>query len=176
MFNEGRSMHDPLYGMDKDIIVEINKGNPNQREHLLDYYLKLQLENGTDIPEKRKEVLRRIAFSMTEDDAKEQCARIDEATKKRLLAYHDALSCLYQQNTDELQEIKNTVNELVEAYEDHDFDREAIIEINGNYFTYDSEKIDIEKYRTSLADLGDESKGNSWRVEVSETGEVVLHW
>ena len=76
----------------------------------------------------------------------------------------------------ELQKVKNTVNDLLDAYEDYDFYDENVVEINGNKFTYNSEQFDIEKYKDHLASLGEESKGNSWYVDIDEFGEVVLHW
>lgn len=161
---------------DGDIMIEINEGNSTQRNRLLEYYSKLQTEDGDETSDKKNEVLKRIAFSMSEEDAKGQCSRIEEATKKRLMAYHKALSDLHQKHTDELQEIKDTVNDLIEAYEDYDFNREKTVEINGNFFTYDPEQFDVEKHKDSLASLGKESKGNTWRVEIDEAGEVVLHW
>lgn len=163
---------------DKDgaLVVEVYKEQSVQRNRLLEYYSKLQTEDGGEPSDKKKEVLKRIAYSMSEEDAQEQCSRIEEATKKRLMAYHKALTDFQQKHKDELQEIKDTVSDLVEAYEDYDFESEKTVEINGNFFTYDPEQFDLEKHKSSLASLGKESKGNTWRVEIDESGEVVLHW
>lgn len=163
---------------DKDgiVMVEIEGGNSEQRNRLFEYYQKFQKSSDEDASEKKKQVLKRIAFSMSEEDAQKQCERIEEATRKRLMAYHNALSKFQQKQDDDLQEIEDTVDDLVEAYEDYDFDREKTVEINGNHFTYNPEQFDIEKHKDSLAKLGNESKGNTWRVEIDESGEVVLHW
>ena len=161
---------------DEIIMIEVTEGKSEQRNRLLEYYSKLQSEDGMEMSDKKKQVLKRIAFSMSEEDAHEQCSKIEEATKKRLLAYHKALSNLHQRQTDELQEIKDTVADLVEAYEDYDFEQEKTIEINGNFFTYDPDQFDVNKHQDSLYKLGNESKGNTWRVEIDENGEVVLHW
>lgn len=161
---------------DEIITIEKETVNTEQRNRLLECYMVFQTEDGKNLSDKEKDVLKRIAYSLSEEEAKRRCDKIKEAQKRRLMAYKNVIDSFKNDKKDELQEIMDTVGDLVEAYDDYDFDSEQTVKINGNYFTFNSDSFDIEKHKKSLAKIGDESKGNTWRIEVDETGEVVLHW
>lgn len=164
------------YGAGECMLNEFEGANTQQRTRLYEYYLTIMNETQKNVSVQQQNVLKRIAFAMSETDAKEQSDKVEAARQRRMKAYVDAFTnYIARKENDDLQKIIDTVDDLVEAYEDYNFDEEQTVEINGNLFTYDPRTFDVEKHKKSLGKLGEESKGNAWRVEVDENGEVVLH-
>ncbi len=66
-----------------------------------------------------------------------------------------------------------TVNELIDAYDGVDFENIIDEEINGNSFEY-KKGFDIDSVKDVLFSVGEQVKGQKWRVELDEEGKVVL--
>ena len=128
-----------------------------ERSKLFDNYLKIKKDAGEEINAKTERILKEIAFSLSENDAKIKNDRISKAEA-------------------EIKAILDPVDELIEAYQDFDFDKEKTVEINGNHFTYNPQTTDIDLISDKLFKMGEKHKGNYWRVEIVDNGEVVLHW
>lgn len=69
---------------------------------------------------------------------------------------------------------KNVLEELTKAYSDVDLENEITIEVNGNKFTYNKNKINIDEYMDELIQIGNEKKGCSWDVDFDEDGELIF--
>ena len=71
------------------------------------------------------------------------------------------------------KEVTEAVKELIEAFEDEDLDDIIDEEINGNYFEF-NKSFDIDSYRKELFEIGENTKGQRWRLELDDDGKVVL--
>ena len=70
-----------------------------------------------------------------------------------------------------LKKRSQQIDELVDAYEDYDFDNMCRVEINGNSFEFDKSEVDIVAISKKLWKIGETEKGNCWRIEMD--GEEV---
>lgn len=150
------------------------------KERLLEYYKGLS-ENNTAQTDR---ILERAVASLSHEYAYSISSEIEnvlveitnvekmrERQEKRIAAYAEGLAAIYRKNK-KLQKYREIVEVLEEAYEDYDFDAEVELELNGNKFSFGKD-IDIEPYKDTLTKIGDNTKGNAWRVEI-EDGKVVL--
>ena len=158
-----------------DIIIEREEKGPSvERDKLFEKYREIEEKTGQVMNNKRLAVLRKIAYSLSEEDAKEKNSKISSAEADFMLRMSAYAAKLL--NVPEIKDIIEPVNELLDAYDDYDFESEKTVEINGNHFTFDPNKVDIESISKKLYALGEKDKDNYWIVEISDDGEVVLHW
>lgn len=142
---------DEVVEIDVSDIEGIKKG---QAKRLLTYYklfLKANIITSGD-PQKEK-LLDRIVYSLSDEGIADMMVKIMDNKGKN--------------------EVINSVNELMDAYSDEDFDDFIDEEINGNLFTY-AKSLNIDSFRHKLNDIGKEIKGKKWRIELDTAGEVVL--
>lgn len=142
---------DEVVEIDVSDIERIKKG---QAKRLLTYYklfLKANIITSGD-PQKEK-LLDRIVYSLSDEGIADMMVKIKDNKGKN--------------------EVINSVNELMDAYSDEDFDDFIDEEINGNLFTY-AKTLNIDSFRHKLNDIGKEIKGKKWRIELDTAGEVVL--
>ncbi len=163
------------YAIKKDginILIETIENEKNvERAKLYDLYCQLETAAGNKVDTKMNRVIKEIAYSLSEEDAKlmiEKFSASGFSLHTRVIAYAEKLI--------ELKTILKPVDELIEAYEDYDFDSEMTVTINGNHFTYNPQQINIENIADKLFKLGEKHKDNYWRIEIDDNGEVVLHW
>ena len=161
-----------------DILIETTSKEPVvERSKLFDNYLKIKKDAGEEIDAKTERILKEIAFSLSENDAKIKNEKISKAEADfmtRMMVYANKIKSF--SNLPEIKAILDPVDELIEAYQDFDFDKEKTVEINGNHFTYNPQTIDIDSISDKLFKMGEKHKGNYWRVEIADNGEVVLYW
>ena len=135
-------------------VPNIEKIKKEQAKRLLTYYRLFLKDNIiTNGDPKKEKLLNRIANSLSDEGIADMMVKIkDEKGKK---------------------EVINSVNELMDAYSDEEFDEFIDEEINGNLFTY-SKSLNIDSFRHKLNDIGKEIQGKKWRIELDTAGEVVL--
>ena len=139
----------------KPMLIECSKPSDKQQlmRWLAIYKHFLQSECNKENDENRGKMIDQIAESLSEDSITKMLERL---------------------KTDEGQkEITNAVRDILEAYDSDDIEPLSVEEINGNTFSY-KQGVDIDKIREKLSDIGNETRGNNWRVEIDKDGEVVL--
>ncbi len=144
-----------ISGNDIDISIDrADINNEDRMKRLLGYYVEfLESKIPTDDGSNRKKLLLKIANSLSPEGIMDMMMKLKDAKGQ--------------------EEVVKTINELLDAYEDENFDDYAEEEINGNRFTY-LKTLDIGSIREKLFAVGNEVKGKKWRVELGEDGKVVL--
>lgn len=142
-----------------DFIIEVEtKEEKEYREEgfvkrMLAYYVGF-LKNGivTDMPEEKKNMLIEKFTSVLSGDELAKILTVNMKTEEGK------------------KEQLEVMQDLFDAYEDEE--EYENITLNGNEFLLPI-GFDIDKYKDKLSEMGEVSKGNSWRVSM-ESGEVVI--
>lgn len=150
---------------------ERNSDMYKQRKRLLKYYELLLKDKNIDKNSKKYNALVNMVDSLTEERAKESANRFDEKLLKRLLAYNAMLNS----KDTMLNDMADALDEILEATCEDEKSNEVTVAINGNKFIFDKECIDLEKYSKRLAEIGDRTKGNTWKIYLDNDGELVIY-
>lgn len=112
-------------------------------------HIKSKLDNTS-----KMKLLVKIAGTLTEEEIEQRISELDDDKKKN--GYISVLQ------------------ELVDAYEDDDLDEYEDLEINGNKFTF-KKGFDVSSFLELFENIGNDTRGNKWMVEIDSEGKVVLH-
>ena len=141
---------------DQKIEIEVdNKDRTEETARRLSTYYAIFLRNNIDTcgDANKKKLLEKIISSLSSDGIVDMMPKLkDEKGKRRVL---------------------ESVEEIMDAYEDDELIELVDEEINGNLFSYEK-SFDIDSIRYKLIKIGDEVRGKKWRVEIDSAGEVVL--
>lgn len=151
-----------------EVLIEKTDKTPTvSREELYNMYL--DLFSDLDFNEKQKQLLKRIAFALNEEEANEIIFSIKDAKRNvRLATYACRLL-----DVPEIEERITPVLELMEEFEDVDFDKYESVFINGNEFTYEKDTLNIDVIADLLFKVGETRKGKRFSVEIDEEGVVI---
>ena len=142
-----------------------------QRKRLLKYYELLLKSKNIEKDSKKYKALVNMVDSLTEDHAKESANHFDENLLKRLIAYTTMLNSKKSM----LNDTADALDEILEAVCEDENSNEITVEINGNKFVFDNESLDLEKYSKRLAEIGNRTKGNTWKIYLDDDGELVIY-
>lgn len=155
-----------------EILVTVSDNESSiEKNKLIDNYSSLLKESGKEMTSNSERVLKEIAYSLSESEAQERNTLIQTEVErlKRLSSYAKLFL-----ESDRIKAIIDPVSELLDAYEDYDFDKNRNVNINGNLFSYDPDVIKLEDIADTLFRIGEIKKGNSWTVSISEEGGIEL--
>lgn len=142
-----------------EILIETHNKDEMKRgfeRRMLAYYTAMMaphIESKLDDAAKMK-LLVKIAGTLTEEEIFQRITNLNDEKKKN--GYISVLQ------------------ELVDAYEDDDIDEYENLEINGNKFTF-KKGLDVSSFLELFENIGNDTRGNKWMVEIDSEGKVVLH-
>ena len=151
-----------------EILIERNESSESQGR-LLRYYVDLLKANGAEVSEEKEHALQQIVDNMTEMAAKEKLDLIGMEQISRITSYVGKLKEL----TDSEKVTANALEEVLDVAIDDA--KQEITMINGNKFLYEKGTLNIEQYCKKLHDIGEETKGNTWKLYIDEEGELVIY-
>lgn len=138
---------------------------------LFENYKKLRREQGLEMNEQVEKALKFIAFSLSDGDARLRNSLI---SKMRELYNNDPMDIKRFVDVPCIISIMEPINELVEAYEDFDFDNIRNIEINGNNFEYNAKNINILDIFDKLFLIGEKVKEKYFCIDFDEDGSLLI--
>ncbi len=100
--------------------------------------------------------------------------------KKRIMKYYELLNKVPVESakirqTDRISAYAKQIESIIKAYSKYDYSKEGKIEVNGNTFTYNKDKLDPSKYIDEMAKMGESVKGDLFSVSLDEDGKVVIY-
>lgn len=156
-----------------------NAKKADKYDPLLEYYVRLMKAKGKADKESGERI-EHLLRNATENDLDALSARIEKIDPafKRIQAYYNALS---EHQRGKIEEAEPTSDELAEsmekrlkAYDNYDYKKELRKEINGNVFVYAND-FPIDNYIDVLSSYGDEEVGEVYSVYLDEEGELVVY-
>lgn len=174
-----------IEGWPKD---EWESENYAQRRKLFEECEKFIIGSSEEEIAKRKEALKRLLCTLSESGAKQKNQNLVAGRLKKMLKFASYLEECTRENCDtkELEEkypgeneefelFVDAIAEVVDAVAEEDFENQRTVEINGNKFVYNAQKLRIEEHLQKLKEIGEKRKGETWAVFLDEDGELVVY-
>lgn len=155
-----------------------NVKKSNKYNLLFEYYYRL-LNNTGEIGQNKIVGMDYMLRSMSDKDltALEEKIKEKDKTYLRLMMYANAISKIHDNKIEEEpsdEELSEVMKKALNSYDNYDFNKEIREKINGNTFIFNKD-FPIEKYRSILAEYGNEEQGEIYSVYVDDKGRLVVY-